>query len=156
MPGIDLAGTFAKIGQGCVERSAGGGLHMFVRCTQPVPGNTKLAADEQGHVIAETRGEGGFVIVAPTPARSGHGDGTIYMLIGDSTPDKTPTLDEQDLQALHFVIAEALHSHTDDLNHFQYPRPKPHPQRHQRPHRARKAHWHPGTTTPGARPGRRS
>jgi hypothetical protein len=113
--GIDLAGTFAKIGQGCVERSAGGGLHMFVRCTQPVPGNTKLAADEQGHVIAETRGEGGFVIVAPTPARSGHGDGTIYMLIGDSTPDKTPTLDEQDLQALHFVIAEALHSHTDDL-----------------------------------------
>jgi hypothetical protein len=95
---IDLAGTFAKVGQGCTERSAGGGLHMFVRCTKPVPGNTKLAADEQGHVIAETRGEGGFVIVAPTPARSGHGDGTIYMLMPNSAPDKTPTLDEQDLE----------------------------------------------------------
>jgi hypothetical protein len=113
--GIDLSGTFAKIGQGCVERSAGGGLHMFVRSTEPVPGNTKLASDEQGHVISETRGEGGFVIVAPTPARSGHGDGTIYMLIGDSTPDKTPTIDDQDLQALHFVISEALHTDTQPL-----------------------------------------
>jgi hypothetical protein len=112
---IDLAGTFAKVGQGCTERSAGGGLHMFVRCTKPVPGNTKLAADEQGHVIAETRGEGGFVIVAPTPARSGHGDGTIYMLMPNSAPDKTPTIDDQDLEALHFVIAEALHSHTEPV-----------------------------------------
>jgi hypothetical protein len=112
---IDLAGTFAKVGQGCTERSAGGGLHMFVRCTKPVPGNTKLAADEQGHVIAETRGEGGFVIVAPTPARSGHGDGTIYMLMPNSAPDKTPTIDDQDLEALHFVIAEALHIHTEPV-----------------------------------------
>jgi hypothetical protein len=111
--GINLAATFATVAQGCVERSAGGGLHMFVRCTGPIEGNTKLAADEQGHVIAETRGEGGFVIVAPTPARSGHGHGTIYMLMGDSTPDKTPTVDIQDLEALHFVITQALHSHTE-------------------------------------------
>jgi len=54
--------------QGYSEMSPYGGLHLLYRITDhPVPGNTKIAHNEDGLVLAETRGEGGYVIVAPTP-----------------------------------------------------------------------------------------
>ena len=55
---------------GYAEDSPSGGTHLLYRITDhPVPGNTKIAADEDHVVLAETRGHGGYVIVAPT---SGH------------------------------------------------------------------------------------
>jgi hypothetical protein len=100
--------------QGCVEQSGGGGLHIFVRVVgEPVEGNTKLAADEHGKVLAETRGEGGFVIVAPTPGRTGHEPGAGYTFISDASPDRTPTVSADDLAVLRHIITEALHSHTE-------------------------------------------
>ena len=83
--------------QGCAEQSGGGGVHMFIRLNdQAVPGNLKLASNRDSEVLAETRGEGGFVIVAPTPARTGHHSG--YALLPGSDPARTPTLssDERD------------------------------------------------------------
>ena len=83
--------------QGCAEQSGGGGVHMFIRLDdQAVPGNLKLASNRDSEVLAETRGEGGFVIVAPTPARTGHHSG--YALLPGSHPARTPTLssDERD------------------------------------------------------------
>jgi putative DNA primase/helicase len=62
------------------EESPGGGLHFIYRVhDQAVPGNEKVARrlataselaenpTERIKVLAETRGEGGYVIVAPTP-----------------------------------------------------------------------------------------
>lgn len=56
---------------GYSEISPSGGLHLLYRVSDhEVPGNTKLAQEpgEFGPVtLAETRGHGGYVIVAPTP-----------------------------------------------------------------------------------------
>ena len=105
-----------KVLHGCVESSPRAGLHMFVKITVgAVPGNTKLAMDDAGKVLAETRGEGGFVVVAPTPARSGHEENTVYMFVGTSTPADTVTISADEVEALHYLFTEALHSHTEPL-----------------------------------------
>ena len=53
---------------GYTEMSPSGGLHLLYRIEDhPVPGNTKIAQNADNLVLAETRGEGGYVIVAPTP-----------------------------------------------------------------------------------------
>ena len=53
---------------GYSEMSPSGGIHLLYRVgDHPVPGNTKIAQTEDNLVLAETRGEGGYVIVAPTP-----------------------------------------------------------------------------------------
>ena len=113
--GIGAGKLWRKVSnQGCVEQSGGGGLHIFVRVVgAPVEGNTKLAADEHGKVLAETRGEGGFVIVAPTPGRTGHQPGAGYTFISDAAPNRTPTITADDLAVLRHIITEALHSHTE-------------------------------------------
>jgi putative DNA primase/helicase len=52
---------------GYMEMSPSGGIHFLYRISDhPVPGNEKIAADADRLVLAETRGEGGYVIVAPT------------------------------------------------------------------------------------------
>jgi hypothetical protein len=109
----DIDALWRKVLAGCIERSAGGGLHIFVRVDgAPVPGNTKLANDANNKVLAETRGEGGFVIVAPTPGRAGHDLNTIYMFLEESSPTNTATISADELEALHYIITEAIDSHT--------------------------------------------
>jgi hypothetical protein len=86
---IGMPELLQRLATGCAEQSAGGGLHLFYRVTDgPALGNTKLAHAE-GKVIAETRGEGGFVVVAPTPGRNGHPEGSAYALLKDCTPAGT-------------------------------------------------------------------
>ncbi len=63
---------------GYAEITPSGGVHLLYRCTGPVDGNTKLArrpatTDELAanpadpvRVIFETRGEGGYVVLAPS------------------------------------------------------------------------------------------
>jgi hypothetical protein len=115
--GVDMPQLLRKVLNGCVERSAGGGMHLFVRIAdRPVQGNMKLANDADGKVVAETRGEGGFVIVAPTPARTGHDDDAIYMLLNERSPERTVTITYDDLETLHYLVSEALHSHADGIN----------------------------------------
>jgi hypothetical protein len=91
-----LTDLMATVARGCVEQSAGGGLHIFLRVSDgPAKPNTKLAHAGTGpnrHVVAETRGEGGFVIVAPTPGRKGHPEGASYLFLQGSSPDGTPTI----------------------------------------------------------------
>jgi hypothetical protein len=97
-----------RVYNGCSEQSAGGGLHIFVRVTDgPVPGNTKLAMGDD-KVIAETRGEGGFVIVWPTPARTGHQPDAAYMMLTDSTPAGVAHITTEELEFLHHLFAEAF------------------------------------------------
>lgn len=49
-----------------VETSPSGGKHVYFRVQDPVPGNRKLAMKPDGHVLIETRGEGGYVKCAPS------------------------------------------------------------------------------------------
>jgi hypothetical protein len=108
---IDLPDLLARIAIGCVEQSAGGGLHFFVRITDgPALGNTKLAMIGQGKdrkVVSETRGQGGFVIVAPSPGRNGHPEGAAYLFVNGGHPSKTVdvTAEERDLLHLLFTLA---------------------------------------------------
>lgn len=52
---------------GYMEMSPSGGIHFLYRISDhDVPGNTKIAQGNDQLVLAETRGEGGYVIVAPT------------------------------------------------------------------------------------------
>lgn len=79
----------ARIESGYLEETPGGGVHWLYRCDE-VAGNTKLATrrDEAGaiHVLIETRGEGGYVVVAPSNGRV-HPSGKAYTLLagGPST-----------------------------------------------------------------------
>ena len=50
-----------------VESSPSGGRHVYYRIEgMEVPGNRKLAMKADGHVLIETRGEGGYVKCAPS------------------------------------------------------------------------------------------
>lgn len=94
---------------GCLIRSAGDGLHLFIRITDGnAKGNTKLAMSADGKVVAETRGEGGFVIVAPTPGRNGHRDGAVYAFIGPSNPARTVEVTAAERDTLHELFTAAL------------------------------------------------
>jgi hypothetical protein len=120
---IGLPEILNRVLEGCCEYSAGGGLHIFMHITDgPALGNTKLAHNDQDKVIAETRGEGGFVIVAPTPGRKGHKEGSVYQLAENRTPHKTAHITSEERDLLHMLIGEALH--TPPTTTQQPPKPK--------------------------------
>lgn len=75
---------------GWLEASPTGGLHWFLRSTQPVPGNQKLARGADRLVLAETRGEGGYTIIAPTGPQH-HALARPWTKIAGG-PDTIPTL----------------------------------------------------------------
>lgn len=57
----------------------GDGLHVLYRCAE-VSGNSKLAQRADGHTLIETRGEGGYVVTAGSPAAC-HSSGKLYRLV---------------------------------------------------------------------------
>lgn len=66
-----LAELVDRVVAGYAERTPGGGVHLLYRCSTPVDGNLKLARSidpDTGEVLVlfETRGEGGYVILAPS------------------------------------------------------------------------------------------
>jgi len=79
-----------------VARTPSGGTHVFYRCVE-VGGNMKLAQGldpATGEILTriETRGEGGYAVIPPTPARY-HPDNRPYRLLrGDlcAVPTITP------------------------------------------------------------------
>lgn len=102
----------------CAEASPSGGLHVFYRVPEGVAGNTKLAqrparpdeyTEEEAKLAAagkmvvrgfiETRGEGGFVVVAPSHGPV-HDTGKPYaFLAGD--PSTIPTITPAQRDLLH-------------------------------------------------------
>jgi hypothetical protein len=112
---IGMPDLLARVSRGCVEQSAGGGLHLFIRVTDgPAKGNTKLARTADGRVISETRGEGGFVIVAPTPGRNGHAPGAAYIFINGGQPSNTVDVTSEDRDLLHLILQSALEEYVDE------------------------------------------
>jgi hypothetical protein len=112
---ISLDQLWERVVHGFMESSAGGGMHIFIRITDgPATHNTKLAHNGE-KIVAETRGEGGFVIVWPTQARKGHEPGSAYLLEqGGPATVANVTSDERD--ALHELFRMALHNWDVDLD----------------------------------------
>ena len=70
------------------------GVHLFWRC-ETIAGNQRLAADAAGKVRIETRGEGGYVVAAPSYG-SVHSTGSPYIATGAAADIATLTPDERD------------------------------------------------------------
>jgi len=102
-----LESLWLKLNNGYVETTPSGGLHWLYRIDGEVPGNTKLARrpGENGgiDVLAETRGEGGFVIVAPTNGTCHPSGGAWTQLIGG--PSSIPTITRAERDALHNLFS---------------------------------------------------
>lgn len=133
--------------QGYTEATPSGGLHLLYRITDhPIPHNTKIAsryatedeytAEERGiregrptwqatRVLAETRGEGGYVVVAPTGGHC-HRTGQPWQTL-TGTPGVFLEVSWQEREALHAAIRMALNEIHTDLAISEAPRP-PKPQ----------------------------
>ena len=103
-----------RLTRGWSEATPSGGIHYYLRSTQPVAGNTKLARRESTpnelethqnqkiQVLAETRGEGGYSICAPTPGTH-HETGRAWTsLFGN--PTTVPTFTGDEVEALHSLF----------------------------------------------------
>ncbi len=87
-----LGPLWDKLETGWLERSPSGGIHWFYRLPYPPARNTKLASrpatpeelaenpHEKRKVLAETRGEGGFVVTAPSNGTT-HESGRPWQII---------------------------------------------------------------------------
>lgn len=108
-----------RFNAGCSEWTPSGGIHWMARRTGgPVPGNTKLAtrpnpADpKKPLVFAETRGQGGWVVVAGSFGRT-HASGKPYVLRSGS-PATIPVFTVAEAEAIHalFRTLDEMPEHT--------------------------------------------
>jgi hypothetical protein len=110
-----LGDLWQRIDNGYKERTPSGGAHWLYRVGGEARGNLKLARrpateqeladnpDEREKVLIETRGEGGFTIVAPSGGRTHPGRGKWVRLAG--SPTSIPTITDDERDALHAVAA---------------------------------------------------
>lgn len=99
-----IGALWRRVAGGYLERSPKG-MHTLYRCTR-IEGNIELAArlsddNEKKKTLIETRGEGGFIVIAPSNI-----DGGSYELI-DGGLDKIQDITPEEREALHSV-ARAL------------------------------------------------
>jgi putative DNA primase/helicase len=86
------------------EWTPSGGIHLIYRISDhPVPGNEKVARAADGKVRVETRGEGGYVIVAPTSGLC-HPSGESWNLLGNSQPGQIPEITWSERNQLHDLL----------------------------------------------------
>jgi len=92
---------------GYVEMTPSGGLHFLYRIAdEPVPGNTKVARrpgeNDSVEVLFETRGQGGFVVTAPSQGAT-HPSGNPWVLLAGS-PATIPMFSMEERNAIHTVF----------------------------------------------------
>ena len=97
---------WAKLGRGWVEQSPSGGVHWLYRVDGGVPGNEKIARNAEKEVLAETRGRGGYVVVAPTPGRF-HASGNPWSSLS-AGHSAVVTLTHDERSVFHHVLRELL------------------------------------------------
>jgi putative DNA primase/helicase len=98
-----LGDVWRRIVTGYAETTPGGGLHILYRVDGTPRGNTKLAVTASGDVLIETRGEGGFVIVAPSGG-STHPTGKPWQL-AKGGPGSIAVITEDERDALYAVAS---------------------------------------------------
>lgn len=95
---------FDRITTGWFELSPSGGYHWFYRVHgDPITGNTKIASAANRETIAETRGTGGYTVVAPTGGTV-HPTGNPWALLAGG-PTTIPTITPSEREALHNLFA---------------------------------------------------
>lgn len=97
------------------QETCSGGFHLLYRVNGEVGGNQPLAKsepylDENGkkrqNVLIETRGRGGYFLLAPSRAVRGHGkdtDGLPYPYTLHGTLDTIPTITEAERDLIHSI-----------------------------------------------------
>ncbi|MBT2449447.1 bifunctional DNA primase/polymerase [Streptomyces sp. ISL-43] len=130
---------WTRIATGWLERSPSGGLHMHYLVASGAPGNTKLASrlaredeltEQERDLLVrhpnkrilrgliETRGEGGFVVTAPSHGTV-HATGRPYELLAGG-PATLPTITAEEHRALHTVCRMLDTVPADEtLDHFR-------------------------------------
>lgn len=104
---FQIGDLWERLSETYIETTPSGGLHWLYKISdQPVPGNTKLARrpGENGgvEVLAETRGEGGFVVTAPSQGTV-HPSGGAWTRIKGS-PSTIATFTAEERECLHIVF----------------------------------------------------
>lgn len=96
------------ISEGYCETTPSGGIHILYRIAdQDVPGNTKIAMSQDNkQTFAETRGEGGFVVVAPSGGTV-HKTGESWACISGEV-GTVPTITWEDRCKIHEALRVAL------------------------------------------------
>lgn len=111
---LKLGGLVGRIEAGYCEDTPSGGVHWFYYC-DVVEGNVKLArrldADGDIKVLIETRGEGGYAIIAPTNGRV-HPTGGIYTLRSGSLETIVRITPEE--RAALFALAKSFDEIPED------------------------------------------
>lgn len=112
LDGTGLRPLYDRLVAGWSEQSPSGGLHLFYRLADgDVPGNTKVAQQPTvgptgRETLAETRGTGGFVVLAPSGGKV-HATGRPYVRLAGG-PATMPTITREERDQLHAVVHAAL------------------------------------------------
>jgi len=101
---LGLTDLWDRLATGWLELSPSGGFHFHYRVTgTPVPGNLKLARGADKIVLAETRGAGGQVVVAPSGGAV-HPSGKAWTLLAGG-PATAPVLDAEERHLFHVLLS---------------------------------------------------
>ena len=91
-----LGDLWRRITDGYLEQTPSGGYHWLLRIEGDCRPPTKLASNAAGECLIETKGEGGFTIVAPSGGRT-HPTGQSWIVkMGSVGSIPTVTVDERD------------------------------------------------------------
>ncbi|MFD2792563.1 bifunctional DNA primase/polymerase [Promicromonospora vindobonensis] len=100
---FDLVDLWQRLTTGWLEMSPSGGFHFHYRVVgTPVPGNLKLARAADKVVLAETRGEGGYVVAAPSGGTV-HPTGRSWTRLAGG-PATAPVLDAEERDLFHLLL----------------------------------------------------
>lgn len=109
MQGSGLSGLWQTILTGWSENTPSGGMHFYIRTSEPSEPNRKLAMNNKREVLAETRGEGGYSVTSPTPGQYHHTGIPWKRITGG--PQSIPTLTSEQVEDLYAIITATLNEY---------------------------------------------
>ena len=124
--GPETADLFHKLTTGWAEISPSGGFHFYARTPENTHGNRKLARTREGIVLAETRENGGYTVIAPTSGEYHETGRPWTRLAGGPTTLPTFTLTQLDtLLDIFRTLDEAPAAPTLTSSRTHTPTPAP-------------------------------